>query len=182
MNTGLRQKAVLATLGMVVLYAIAAMVWFLKMDITSRQGDWNRARRKYQAACDKYRAECRLISEKRKWNDDYETEKAAMPSFDVESATDTTWLKMVGEIATKHHIEISNRDAGNETAADDVLEMRIKCNWEGALESLVRFMHELENTDKGMFDFSSLTFKPSAKKGYLKGTFVITCAYMREEG
>ena len=41
-------------------------------------------------------------------------------------------------------------------------------------------MHELENTDKGMFDFHSLAFKPSSKKGYLKGSFVLTCAYMRE--
>ena len=41
-------------------------------------------------------------------------------------------------------------------------------------------MHELENTDQGMFDFSSLVFKPSSKKGYLKGSFTVTCAYMRE--
>ena len=54
-------------------------------------------------------------------------------------------------------------------------------NWEGALESLVKFMHEIENTSEGMFDMGSLNFKPSAKKGYLKGSFTLTCAYMRED-
>ena len=54
-------------------------------------------------------------------------------------------------------------------------------NWEGALESLVKFMHELENTTEGMFDVGYLNFKPSSKKGYMKGSFTLTCAYMRED-
>ena len=44
----------------------------------------------------------------------------------------------------------------------------------------MKFMHELENNDGGMYDFHALNFKPSSKKGYLKGTFTVTCAYMRE--
>ena len=179
-SMGLREKAVLASLGIAVLYVIAALVWFLKMDITSKQGEWYKAKKKYHEACKKYHDECKLISEKRKWQEDYDTERAAMPTFEGLVTTDTTWLEKVGQIAKKHNIEISNRSAGKETTADDVLELEITCNWEGSLESLVRFMHELENTDKGMFDFHSLAFKPSSKKGYLKGSFVLTCAYMRE--
>ena len=177
---GLKEKALLATIGMVILYAVAALIWFLKMDITSRQGEWNRARRKYQEVCRKYREECRLISEKRRWSDDYESEKAAMPSFEGGFATDTTWLEKVGEVAKKHHIDISNRKAGKEISADDVQEIEIECSWEGALESLVKFMYELENTDEGMFNFKAISFKPSSKSGYLKGVFTVTCAYMRE--
>lgn len=177
---GLKEKAVLASLGMVILYGIAAVIWFLKMDVTSKQGEWYRARKKYREACQQYRSECRLISEKRQWAESYDQEKAAMPTFEVGMATDTTWLEKVGEIAKKHHVEISSKKTGKETSADDVLELEIDCQWEAALESLVRFMHELENTDQGMFDFSSLVFKPSSKKGYLKGSFTVTCAYMRE--
>jgi hypothetical protein len=53
-------------------------------------------------------------------------------------------------------------------------------SWEGSLEALVRFMQELENTNEGMFNIRSLNFKPSSKKGYLRGSFTLTCAYMRE--
>ena len=90
---GLKEKAVLASLGMVVLYAIVALVWFLKMDITSKQGEWYKARKKYHEACRRYREETRLISEKAQWNEDYDTEKAAMPTFGDDLATDTTWLE-----------------------------------------------------------------------------------------
>lgn len=177
---GLKEKAVLASLAMVVLYGIAAVVWFLKMDITSKQGDWYKARKKYHEACQQYRNECKLIAEKREWSDAYDQEKAAMPTFESGMATDTTWLEKVGEIAKKHNVEISSRKPGKEVAADDVLELEIDCQWEASLESLVKFMHELENTDQGMFDFNSLVFKPSSKRGYLKGSFTVTCAYMRE--
>ena len=177
---GLKEKAVLASLGMVALYAIAALVWFLKMDITDKRGEWYQARKKYVEACKTYASECRLISEKRTWVERYDEKKSEMPTFDGGKATDTTWLSKVGEVAKKHHIDISNRNAGKETIVGEVYELEISANWEGALESLVGFMHELENTEEGMFDFKSLNFKPSSKKGYLKGSFVLTCAYMRE--
>ena len=38
-----------------------------------------------------------------------------------------------------------------------------------------------ENTTEGMFDIGYLSFKPSSKKGYLRGSFTLTCAYMRED-
>ena len=41
-------------------------------------------------------------------------------------------------------------------------------------------MHALENTPEGMFDVKEISLKPSQKKGYLRGSRSITCAYMRE--
>ena len=105
-----------------------------------------------------------------------------MPTFAFGKATDTTWQRKMDELAEKHHISISERQPGKEVEKGDVLELPIEVkNWEGALESLVKFMHELENTSDGMFDVGYLSFKPSPKKGYLKGSFTLTCAYMREE-
>ena len=105
-----------------------------------------------------------------------------MPTFEAGKATDTTWLKKMDELAEKHHIAISQRQSGKEVESGDVLELPIDVKtWEGSLESLVKFMHELENTNEGMFDIRSLSFKPSSKKGYLKGSFTLTCAYMRED-
>ena len=52
---------------------------------------------------------------------------------------------------------------------------------EGSLEALVKFMYELENTEEGMFAITDLNFRPSSKKGYLRGSFTLNCAYMREK-
>ena len=178
----LKEKAVLAALGMLLLYALAAALWF-----TTQQAAWRKASRSYAKAKDRYARECELIRDRAKWTDAYESEKARMPTFESGKATDTTWLSMMDALATKHNVFVAQRQGGKETKAGDVLELELDVkNWEGALESLVRFMYELENPDetdeklRGMFDIKTLNFRPSPKKGYLKGAFTLTCAYMRE--
>lgn len=176
-DMSLREKATLAVVGVIALYAFAVILWF-----TAQESAWAKAAKAYAKAKTTYQNECKLISEKQKWNQAYEDEKAQMPTFEFGKATDTTWLQKMDELAEKHHISITQRQGGKEIEKGDVLELPIEVRtWEGALESLVRFMHELENTSEGMFDIGSLSFKPSSKKGYLKGSFTLTCAYMREK-
>ena len=173
----LREKAVLSSIGMALLYGLAIALWFM-----SQEAAWKKAAKTDDRAKAQYESERRLISEKAKWNQAYEDEKALMPTFEAGKATDTTWLGKMDALAAKHHITISQRQSGKETESGEVLELPLVVkNWEGALESLVKFMHELENTDEGMFDIRSLNFKLSSKKGYLKGSFTLTCAYMREK-
>ena len=158
----LREKAMMAVVAVVVLYAVAVGVWFF-----SAESAWKRAAKAYGRERDRYEQEEKLISEKRKWNELYDLEKAAMPTFEAGKATDTVWLRKVEDLAR--------------TEAGDVLELPIEVkSWEGSLEALVKFMHALENTSEGMFDVKEISLKPSQKKGYLKGSLSITCAYMRE--
>jgi len=177
MGKSLKEKAVMAMLGVIVLYAIAVGAWFF-----SAESAWKKAAKNYAKAKDAYQKEVKLIGEKQKWTDAYETEKAAMPTFEVGKATDTTWRRKLDELAAKHHVAIVSAQTGKEAEAGDVLELPIEVkSWEGCLESLVRLMHELENTSEGMFDITQISFKPSSKKGYLRGSFTLNCAYMREK-
>ena len=174
----LKEKAVLAVVGMVLLYVLAAGLWFF-----SQKDAWTKAAKNYRRARDKYAAECTLIAEKRQWEDRYAEERSRMPLFEREKQTDTTWLRKMDELAEKHHLSISQRQPGKADEAGEVIELPIDVKgWEGSLEALVRFIHELENTDDGMFDIRSISFKPSSKRGYLKGSFTLTCAYMLEDG
>ena len=177
MGTTLREKAIVAMLGMAVLYAIAVILWFVSAD-----SSWKKAAKAYDKAKKTYRDEVKLIGEKRKWTDAYENEKATMPTFAADKATDTTWRRKLDEIAEKHKLVIASAQTGKEVEAGDVLELPIEVkSWEGCLEALVKLMHELENTNDGMFDITQLNFKPSSKKGYLRGSFTLNCAYMREK-
>ena len=172
----LREKAMMAVVAVVVLYAVAVGVWFF-----SAESAWKRAAKAYGRERDRYEQEEKLISEKRKWNELYDLEKAAMPMFEVGKATDTVWLSKVEELARTNLVLITSRDPGKEVEAGDVLELPIEVkSWEGSLEALVKFMHALENTPEGMFDVKEISLRPSQKKGYLRGSLSITCAYMRE--
>ena len=166
----------MATVGVIALYAVAVGLWFF-----SAEGAWKRAARNYEKARDAYLKEAKLIGEKRKWADAYENEKATMRTFRPDEATDTTWRRKLDELVEKHLIVIAGAQTGKEIEAGDVLELPIEVKtWEGSLESLVRFVHELENTDAGMFDITQISLKPSPKKGYLRGGFTLNCAYMRK--
>ena len=177
MGKTLREKAILAMLGMAVLYAFAVILWFV-----SAESSWKKAAKAYDKAKKTYQDEVKLIKEKNKWTDAYENEKASMRSFEVGKSTDTTWRRKLDEIAAKHLIVISSAQTGKEVEAGDVLELPIEVkSWEGCLEALVKFMHDLENSDDGMLDITQLNFKPSSKKGYLRGSFTLNCAYMREK-
>ena len=177
MGKTLREKAMMAMLGMVALYAFAVVLWFM-----SAESSWKKAAKDYDRAKKSYQNEVKLIGDKKKWTEAYENEKATMPTFEDGKATDTYWQRKLDEIAEKHHIVISSSQPGKEIEAGDVLVLPIEVkSWEGCLESLVKFMHELENTNDGMFDITQLNFKPSSKKGYLRGSFTLNCAYMRDK-
>ena len=175
-EVSLKQKAVFATLAVVALYVGAVLFWFL-----SAESAWKKAARRYEQAKATYLKEERLIAEKAKWDEAYEAEKANMPTFASGKATDTTWLQKTGEIAAKSLVQISQRGTQKEKMEiDDVTVLPIDATWEGSLEAIVKFMYDLENSGEGLFDVAELNFKPSQKKGYLRGTFTVNCAYMRE--
>ena len=172
----LKEKAVMAVVAVIALYAVAVGAWFF-----SAESSWKRAAKAYGRERDRYEQEEKLISEKRKWNELYDLEKAAMPTFEAGKATDTVWLRKVEDLARTNLVLITSIDSGKEVEAGDVLELPIEVkSLEGSLEALVKFMHALENTSEGMFDVKEISLKPSQKKGYLKGSLSITCAYMRE--
>lgn len=172
----LKEKAVLAMLGVVVLYAVAVASWFMHFDHA-----WRQAATKYERAKKTCQKEAKTIGERRKWELRYEEELAAMPAFETGKSTETTWMRKVDEVAAKNLIVIGLHKPQKEIDADGVKELPIEVSrCEGSLEAFVRFMHELENSDEGLFAISQMRLKPSSKKGYLSGDFTLNCAYMRE--
>lgn len=173
----LREKAVMSVVVVVLLYAALAAYWFFGAQIS-----WKKAGRRYEKEVRRYDSEVALIAERREWDEQYESEKAAMPTFSMDKATDSVWLRKVGDMARSNLIHISSIKPGKEIAEGDVLELPIEIDsWEGSLEALVKFMHALENSSEGMFDIKRMDLRPSSKKGYLKGSMSLTCAYMRGE-
>ena len=174
---GLKQKAVVAVLVVVALYAAAVGVWFMHSERA-----WKIAQRNYSEAKKTCEKERRLIGEKSKWEAAYQEEKEQMPTFDEGKSTDTAWMRKMEDIAQRNLIQLGQHQAEAEVDADDVKELAVRVSGcEGSLEALVKFMHELENTEEGMFSITQLRAKPSRKQGYLNIDFTLNCAYMREK-
>ena len=175
----LKEQTVAAVLGVLVLYVAAAALWFMNLE-----NSWRLSQKKYAAAREQRMKEDRLIRESEKWNKAYADERAKMPTFgEDEKGIDTRFLKKMEEIGQTNAMVISRRQAGQEQEVGDVYELPITvADWEGSLDNLVTFIYALQQDKDTMFDLSALSIKPSAAhKGYLKGSFTLTCAYMRNK-
>ena len=177
MSPRMKEKSAIVIVSIIAVYAATVLCWFLR-----QEGEWKKTFKAYERAVERYKKESNLISERGKWNDEYDEEKSRMPIFSEDEDTVTKCLRKLGDIAQKNNVFIDKRQNGTEIKAGDVWEMPIDVrDWEGALEMLVKFLYELENTDEGMFNLSKINFKPSQKPGYFKGSFTLNCAYMRED-
>lgn len=173
----LRDRALLIIIGIVILYVVAALFW-----IMSVQHKWTVSLKKYRDAVKKYDRENALIAQTDRWNMEYLSEKEKMPMFPDGMDVDTHWMNMMDTLATTNYISISRRQNGKEVSKGDVFEMPVEVSsWEGSLECLVKFLWDVQSNGQSMMDVSAITMRPSQKKGFLKGSFTLTCAYMRGE-
>ena len=179
-GASMKDKAILAIGGMALLYAASGFLWFKAL--TDKGSDWNKSQRAYTESVKKYQRERALIAKRAFWEDSYEEEREKMPMFPEGEKVGEHWLERMDEIANKNHMAISTRAAGKEEEVGDVYELPVEVkSWEGALDPLVNFLYALEHAEEAMFDVKSIDIKPSSHKGYLRGQFTLTCAYMRGE-
>ena len=177
-GASMKDKAILAIGGMTLFYAAAGFLWFKAL--TDKGSDWNKSQRAYAESVKKYQRERALIAKRAFWEDSYEEEREKMPMFPEGEKVGEHWLERMDEIANKNHMAISTRSAGKEEEVGDVYELPVEVkSWEGALDPLVNFLYALEHAEEAMFDIKAIDIRTSSHKGYLKGQFTLTCAYMR---
>jgi hypothetical protein len=172
-SVSFREKNMLIIVGVIALYAFAALSY------KKQSENWKIAKRAYQNAEKKYQEENALIAASKDWSEKYEQMRSLMPVFPYEKDVDTHWLNVMDSLAIKNSLTITRRQTNKETEVGDVYELPIECkDWEGSLESLVKFLYDLQK-EGAMLDVRQVFIRPSARPGFLKGTFTLYCAYMR---
>ncbi len=168
-----REKSMLLIAVVAVLYAIAALSYKTQL------ANWKREERIYKTAQKKLLEERALIAAREEWSERYTRMRDLMPVFPYEQDVATYWLNLMERASNENGLTIARRQTGKENEVGDVFELPIECrDWEGTLESLVKFLYDLQKAG-AMLDVRQLFVRPSNRPGYLKGTFTLYCAYMR---
>lgn len=171
----LREKAVLGILGVVLAFAALAGYWFMKGKPT-----YEAARKILANKRNAFEREEKMIGERELWDERYESEASQIPVVEDGQGTDTVWMRIVGDIAKENNVFVSDIKASRrEESIGDMDQVNLDVRWTGALESLVKFMYELENSESGKFDVSALNFSPGRRQGYLGGTMTLKCIFKR---
>ncbi len=105
-----------------------------------------------------------------------------IPTFPENKDVVNYWWATVDNIATANGVNIATRSAGREMANGEVIELTLECReWSANLESLINFLYAVETHPQTMMDVRSIKVDLDKKRpGFLKGSFTINCAYMRE--
>ena len=92
-------------------------------------------------------------------------------------------MERLGELTKARNVSITRQNYGKEEQEGVLNKLDIDIEWTASLESLVKFMYDLEAADHAMFDVRSITISNLGKNtGYLKGKMTICCAYLRDDG
>jgi len=121
--------------------------------------------------------EGRLAEQAAVWQARLESTLTNLVVYPAQKDVTADLLIKVEGLATTVGLVLTRREPQKEKRHGDIGSLDIKCNWEGSLESLVRFLFALQQ-DHGRLDVGQLYVK-SESRGVLKGTFTINCSYVR---
>ncbi len=168
-----RDRTILAVVAVVVMYGLAALLWF-----SGREAAWAKSRKAYENAKKTLAKENKLISEKAAWQKKSEEISLKMPMAAEDEPTETRWQRLLEKIAAANKVEIKGEQPKPEEEHGGVWEMPIEVRVEESLGRIVRFLYDLEHADGGMFDVREMDIS-SRNNGFLAVKFTVTCAYMK---
>lgn len=175
MTAKMKERALVAALCVAAAYAFAAGYWFI-----FGEQSWKDAQKKLKRTQDAYERERKTISQRTMWDERYDEEASQIPVVEAGQGADTVWMGVMDAIAKESNVFVTERRPGKEEVSGDMQQTTVDIRWNGAFESLVKFLYALENSDKGKFDVQSINFAPGKRKGYLSGSMTLVCIFKRK--
>ena len=121
----------------------------------------------------------RVLEGKESWMGRLEELKVQLPVYDKRISVTGEILKNIKSMADQNHLDLTKSRADVEKKVGTLRELSVTCDWEGQLEALVHFLHNVHS--QGLrFDIRELNIRPDARRaGVLRGNMIIDCAYLR---
>ena len=173
-----RDRMIVAIVVVVVLYALAALLWF-----TGRGQAWANARKGYENELKNVQREKALINDRGLWEERAETKRLRMPLVGEDEKPATRWERIVERLATQYHVSVGKGlKAQQEEDHGGVWEMPVEVKYDNtSLQRLVEFLYEVNTAEDAMMDVREIEINAARGKsaGALHGKMVLTCAYLK---
>lgn len=174
MTMNRREQVLLLVVGATVLYGVTSLLIRPRIDL------WKELRNQQALAKAELAADKELVDEEERWRGELTELSSLLPLHPADRRMDVHWLSAMDSYAVAHGLRILRRRVNDEEQIGELYELPIEVSeWEGTLESLVRFLYALQSSDT-MLDVRQLLVRP-AKGELLRGRFLLYAAYSREE-
>ena len=174
-----RDRMVIAIMVVVVLYALAVLLWF-----TGRQVAWKKAREGYEKELVTLRQQKKLIGDRALWEERAETKRLRMPMVAEDDMPATRWERIIERLAQEYHVSVGKGLKAQQVEEDHggVWEMPVEVKYDNtSLLRLVGVLYAGNTAEDAMMDVRELEINaPRGKNaGALNGRVVLTCAYLK---
>ena len=174
-----RDRMVIAIVVVVVLYALAALLWF-----TGRRQAWATARKNYDKEVKKLQREKALINDRPLWEERAETKRLRMPLVDEDEKSGTRWERVIERLARQYHVSVGKglKATLQEEDHGGVWEMPVEVKYDNtSLQRLVEFLYAVNKAEDAMMDVREIEINAARGKnaGALHGKIILTCAYLK---
>jgi Tfp pilus assembly protein PilO len=123
----------------------------------------------------------KLISQRSLMLGQLEGLRAQLPRFKPDEQVSAQIISAVKKIADDESLTLSRLDPDPEKPIGDLSEVAIQCQWEGALDSITKFLYAVQSQG-AMLDIRQLNIQPAqntTQAGRLRGNFKMYYAFMR---
>jgi len=128
-----------------------------------------------------------LLSREEQWRERVERLRESLPEYADDERVASTIMKTLEARAEEAGIELLKATPEKERPVGELYEITINYRWEGSLNSLVRFLYNLQSKSVNM-EIGKLSASPASRPGEqlrLKGGLTVDVAYtraVRDEG
>ena len=124
-------------------------------------------------------ADMKLVDRRETFGEQLAELSERLPVYPADKKMDIHWLSLMDNIAAKHGVRITKRQAGDENRNGDLYELGIECKqWEADLDAMVHFLFDLQE-EGAMLNGQQLLIKPKGNN-VLRGRFFLNCAYTKQ--
>lgn len=120
----------------------------------------------------------RLLEQRETWSSELAQLMGLLRSFAPGQQVAPQLMEQVNELARSNQLTLPSQSPEAERDLGQVYEVAVRCQFEGGLEALVRFLFSLQ-TAGSHFNVRNISVAPTGKGDELRGNVTVDCAYTR---
>lgn len=120
----------------------------------------------------------RMLEQAPAWNAELAELMEQLRTFPAVQQVAPQLMEQVNEMARRNGLNLPSQSPETERESGYIFETALRCQFQGTLEALVRFLFELQSAG-AHFNVRNITVAPTGQGEELRGNVTVDCVYLR---
>lgn len=120
----------------------------------------------------------RMLEQREEWAEELAELTSQLRTFPPGQQVAPQLMEQVNEMARRNGLSLPSQSPEAERPEGHVFELAIRCQFQGSLESLIRFLFALQSAGPH-FNVRNITVAPTGQGDELRGNLTVDCVFRR---